>query len=136
MRTQLAQPTQPGRSTKTAPNPLNLVGSPRWHQCPSKVNLGPQDRPAYQHACNNHSSITKGGQHAAHTRDTGSVDQKGLHHWTPQNTAYIRPLYQDLGTYLIYLVYSNKHRETDKMRRQMNTFQTKKQGKTLERKWK
>ena len=54
-------------------------------------------------------------------------------HWTPQNTYYIRPHYQDRESKQLYLIHTNKHREAAKTRRQRNMAQMTQQKKTPEK---
>ena len=51
----------------------------------------------------------------------------------PTDTYYIRPHYQDTELKQLCLIHRNKHRESDKMRRQRNMAQVKKQIKTPEK---
>ena len=54
-------------------------------------------------------------------------------HWTLQDSYYIRPHYQDMGSKQLYLIHRNKYREAAKMRRQRNMAQMKEQNKTPEK---
>lgn len=55
-----------------------------------------------------------------------SGDQRGLSHWAPQDTFYIRSLFLT-GTCSWYTKYIETNSELGKIRRQKNAFQTKEQ---------
>ena len=68
--------------------------------------------------------------HQGHTRSSQFMSPGRMHHWDPQNTYYIRPFYQDQEKWQLYLIYRNKYREADKMRKQRSMSPMKEQNKT------
>ena len=56
-----------------------------------------------------------------------------MYYWALLDTYYSRPCYQDRESQQLYLIHRNKHREADKMKRQRNMAQMKKQIRTPEK---